>query len=544
MEGADFLTGHRGSLCSVLSDWAMLDPDRPFCEEARTIVTYGEFNATVNRVALSLQRLGFGLGDAVAVLMPNCRDYLIAMLATHRIGAIHVPVNTYYTNEEITFQLQDGRVKGLIVNAEWSTRVNTIRLNCPHLKTIIIREGTNSIGPSWNDLVATNNQTLRPAKVRADDLATVMYSSGTTDRPKGIMFSHGNLVVAAHNMISLFGWTPSERFLHYYPMFQGNGAVTSIAPAILSGACLILQPRFSASQFGVELVDKRITFCHVSSTHVRMLMNTPATDADAAHGVRRMLLGLSLEDDEIRAFERRFSTRLCPIYGLTEVPGLVTATTPGELRKPATAGRARRGLTLRVLDEGGKILGPGEMGELVVHGDHRHDLTLGYLGDQIRTEESYRHGWLYTGDLGAIDEDGFFSFSGRKKDVIKRSGFSISPAEIERVIRELGLVADCAVVAAPDRIRGEAIVAFIVLRNPTKDVVEQVYSHCRDKLAEYKVPQVVEVVSDLPHNFLGKVDRVALRNRALKFAVYTDHRTPLGGPDLPKSETSDPGAVG
>ena len=267
--------------------------------------------------------------------------------------------------------------------------------------------------------------------------------------------------------------------------------------------------RFSASAFGRQLHDLGITYCNINSTHVKMVLASAPTHHDSSHRARRMLLGLSLEKEQREQFERRFRTRLCPTYGMTETLGVVASESPGGPRRDGGAGRVLRGYEVDIRDTENRSLATGEVGRICVRSLQRYALAASYLNNSELTDETFVDGWLLTGDLGYVDDDGFLFCIGRLNDVIKRSGYNVAPAEIERVIGEIVGVKDVAVVSAPDRVREEAIVAFVTAEHEIaeRDILEA----CMNKLAPYKVPQVVKIVDELPLTFIGKIDRTQLR---------------------------------
>ena len=289
-------------------------------------------------------------------------------------------------------------------------------------------------------------------------------------------------------------------------------------------------PRFSASTFGQTLVDNDATYVPLNSTHVKMILQTPETEFDRAHRVRRMMLGLTLSSEDFLAFEQRFNTTLMGTYGLTESLGIVVIGEASGPRRVASAGRIARGYTIRIVDDNGDDVGPGEPGEALVRSEQRHGATLGYFKDPAKTAEVFQDGWLRTGDVVRIDADGFVWFVERKKDMIKRSGFNVAAAEVERVIRTVAGIADVAVVATPDAMREEAIVAFVVPEPGGSVDVEAVFGTCDRELADYKRPQYVEVVDALPLNFLGKIERKKLRERALRYRIDSRAPSPVGAP--------------
>jgi crotonobetaine/carnitine-CoA ligase len=430
-----------------------------------------------------------------------------------RAGATYVPCSTHYTPDELEYQLGHAGVRCVFTDPAAIAVVDTARRACPRVEQVIVVGGEPTPGNrSFDDFCVT-----RPAPhvaLTADDLAMVIYTSGTTDRPKGVALSHGNLVTATHNVATTFGYTPDDRVLHFFPMFHINGGVVTLFPALTTGATVVIVPRFSSSAFGRQLAELDITYCSINATNVKLLLNTPPTPFDGTHRCRRMLLGLSLENELRREFEDRFATRLCGTYGFTEI-GVVTAESPSGVARPGSAGRILRGYVASIVDDDGGEVARGATGELLLASTQRHGLAQGYLHDDEKTREAFRDGWFHTGDVGYIDDDGYFWFVERKKDIIKRAGFNVAPAEVERVIRELPGVLEVAVVGVPDRFREEAVVAYIVAERSAMLAEDDVLAACRAKLASYKVPQLVQFIDEMPVNFLGKIERRRLRERAL-----------------------------
>lgn len=529
----DFLTGSPSILQNVFADHAARHGDRTWCEFEGGVHSYGSIDAQANQLAHALRdEMDIVKGDAVAVCMANCAEYFVAMFAIHRLGGVYVPCSTLYSDDELAYQLEHADVRAVITD---SANLELVRRAKPAAATVraVVVLGNASVGDdsvSFADVLAGRSSSMpaEAAAVTADDVAMLMYTSGTTDRPKGVMFNQGNLTSAAHTTAHHFRWTAADRYLHYFPLYHANGGLIGVGPAILAGATVVMIPKFSASTFGQSLVEHDATFVPVNSTHVKMILRNPETEHDRAHRAKRMMLGLSLTPTEFTAFEERFQTTLMGTYGLTESLGICVIGEPVGPRSIGSAGRVVRGYTMRVLDEEGNEVGPGEPGEAVVRAHQRHGLAMGYFKDPDKTEEVFGDGELRTGDVVRIDADGYVWFVERKKDMIKRSGFNVAAAEVERVIRTVPGVADVAVVSTPDVMRDEAIVAFVVAEPDTAVDTEEVFARCDAELADYKRPQYVELLDGLPLNFLGKVERKRLREMALKYRIESLEPAPVG----------------
>ena len=342
-----------------------------------------------------------------------------------------------------------------------------------------------------------------------------MYTSGTTARPKGVIFTHGNELFASQGIANAFTYTRRERLLHYFPLYHVNGGLALLGPIILHGATMVMQPKFSASQFSRMLVEHGITMAAMNATHVKMLLNQPPSAYDAAHHVYRAQFALPLDLERREAFSGRFGgITLVEAYGLTEGMGICMASPIDAGWKPGSAGLPLPGYGLRLIDDAGREVATGEPGQVLLACHSRHGLTQGYFQDPEASAALLRDGWLYTGDVGVLDEDGYFTFLERAKDMIKRSGFNVAAAEVERVLLSDASVREAAVVGIPDDMREEAIVAFVVAHDGTRIEPDALRATCAAELANYKVPEHIVTLDALPENFLGKVEKKLLREMA------------------------------
>lgn len=452
------------------------------------------------------------------------------MFAIYRLGAIYVPCSTLYAEDELAYQFSHADVKAVVTSSNYEALASGALARSGLARTIIVcDEAVLADSLSFSELCEGQTPTMpiEADSVSVDDPAMVLYTSGTTERPRGVVFSHGNLMTAGLTAVRHFRWCEDDRYLSYLPLFHGNGGIYGVVPAIIAGASLAIVPRFSASGFGEMLVNEGATYVAVNSTHIRMIMRNPVTPFDRTHRVRRMMLGLTLSPEDWVSFEERFQTRLIGSYGLTESLGLnIVGDTVGP-RRIGAAGRIIRGYSIRLIGDDGEPVSAGEPGEAILRSHQRHGLAQGYFRDPDRTADVFGD-WLHTGDVLRVDPDGYIWYVSRRKDMIKRSGFNVAGAEVERVILDINGVNDVAVVGTPDVVREEAIVAFVVVDKSVVLTEDEVFSHCDDCLAEYKRPQFVEFVDQLPVNFLGKIDRRALRERALKYRIESEERAPVG----------------
>ena len=513
----DYLDDPGRLLDGVIRQRAAELGDKAFCEFGAMKVTFAEFDRRVEQVARGLLALGLEPGAAVCAFMNNAPELLYLMFGVHRAGGVYVPCSPHSALNEVAYQVEHSGARVIVVDGETAEVGCAIAAGCG--ADTVVATGTEAVAGalSFADLIGQAGSMSGPLpELSPNEVCTVMYTSGTTSRPKGVMLTHGNHAAAAANLVAAYDWHHTDRFLHFFPMYHANGGMVTVFPALVAGATLVMLEKFSASRFPEQLVEHDITFTAVNSTNCRILLSSPPRDAERAHRVRRMVLGLTLDSETTEEFERRFRTRLCQSYGLTEGNCISLAVAPLAPRRPGSSGSVLRGYRAKVTDGHGTELPPGEDGELWITSVQRHGLANGYLGAPELTEKMFVGGWLHTGDQGHFDETGTFWYTGRVTDMIKRSGYNVSPAEVERVISGISGVAGVAVVSTPDAVYDEAIVAFVEVTDGSEVTSDQVLERCQENLSAYKLPQRVELVPELPTTFVGKLDRAALREWASK----------------------------
>jgi crotonobetaine/carnitine-CoA ligase len=505
------------TLVRAIESNAALRPQHVFIEYGAMHITHAAFAAAVRRVANGLLKAGIGAGQRVLALLPNCPEYLVVRFAVQRIGAVFVTCSSLYVDDEIRYQLEASGAVLAISDVESAARVRAIAAQVATVSEVLLvdagRMDASSIGVNgW--LSSCSDQLSLPFP-DVDALSMLMYTSGTTARPKGVMFTHGNEMFSSIGIANAFAYTRFERLLHYFPLYHINGGLALLGPLILRGATMVMVPKFSASGFSRALVEQGITMAAMNATHIKMLLNQPASAFDAAHKVYRAQFALPLDLERRQEFSTRFGgITLVEAYGLTEGMGICIASPIDALWKPGSAGLPFPGYGIKLIDEHGAEVATGEPGQLLLQCQSRHGLTQGYFEDKDASAQLLRDGWLHTGDVGQLDEDGYFYFLERQKDMIKRSGFNVAAAEVERVLLSHASVREAAVVGIPDDMREEAIVAFVVAASGARSDAEQLRAHCATQLAPYKVPEHVVTLDAMPENFLGKVEKKLLREMA------------------------------
>ena len=500
------------TLKELLHDRVHESPDSAFLLYHDRRLTYADFGREVHRVAQGLLRLGVKKGDRIALLLPNCPEFLFAVFAAAEIGAIFVPVNTALTPEEAGYVVDHSESALLITAKSFLPLVAEIRGKCPHLRYVIALEEEK--GPEvieWDELLFRSPPTEPKISVAAGEIASITYTSGTTGKPKGVMLTQLAYAFAPEKRAQALGWNEKERAYVVLPLFHVNALCHTTIAMLSVGGSVVLREKFSATHFWEEVREYQVTTASLMRTIPNILLNLPEKPDDAKNPLR---LAVSLLPPEIHLrFEERFDAVVVPTYSLTE--DMLSAVGPLDKSKRKlgscglpTAAEVHR---LRILDDAGKECPPGKLGEITKQSP---TVMQGYYRNPKATAEALKEGWLYTGDLGYLDEDGFLYFIDRKKDVIKRGDENISSEEVEQVLNSHPLVVESAVISVPDPIRQEEVKALIVLKPPaTPEALppEEIWALCSRQLAAFKVPRYLEYRAGLPKTPSSKIQKGILR---------------------------------
>ncbi|MFB7598173.1 long-chain fatty acid--CoA ligase, partial [Streptomyces sp. NPDC056160] len=499
------------SAAHVLGDSARLRPGATALVADGARVPYGALWQDALRYAAALHRQGVGPGDRLALLLSNTAEFPKAYYGALAAGATVVPVNALLKTAEITYILRHSGARALVCEgallAEGEQAAKAARV--PLLT--VAAPGPAPAGPSALDVLAAGTPPLDAAVPRAPgDIAVVLYTSGTTGRPKGVMISHFNLVMNIDTtMLAPFAMRPQDVVLGALPLFHTFGQVCAMGTCFRAGATLVLMRRFSAEGALALMTAERCTvLMGVPTMYVALLQ--AVRDSPARPRPDRAYSGGSALPVQVLAdFEAAFG---CPVYegyGLTEASPCVAYNQPGLPRRPGTVGHPIRGVEVRIARPGTadrvEALPAGQRGEIVVRG---HNVMAGYLDDPGATGAALVDGWLRTGDLGVLDADGRLTVVDRTKDLIVRGGYNVYPREVEELLATHPAVAQCAVVGVPDARLGQEVCAVVVRRPgraPDGRLAEEIIAWSRERIAAYKYPRRVEFVGALPLGPSGKV---------------------------------------
>ncbi len=490
-------------------------------------MTYAELAEATSRGARALIASGIQPGDRVSIWGPNTTEWAIAALAIYRCGAVLVPLNTRFKAAEAAYILGRADVKLLFTVTDFlaTNYVELLRsVERPSsLQEIVVLRGAPAAGAlTWDEFNARAEQATaaeveaREAALEPDDLSDVLFTSGTTGKPKGAMLTHSASIRAYHAWSDVVGLREGDRYLIVNPFFHSFGLKAGILASILTGATIVPHAVFDVDTVMQRVAEEKISMLPGPPTVYQSILDHPRVGEFDMSSLRLSVTGAAAVPVEMinrmRA-ELGFET-IVTGYGLTECTGIATMCRHDDdpVIISTTCGRAIPGTEVRVVDDKGEPLAPGEPGEVVIRG---YNVMRGFIHDADASAEAIDPGgWLHTGDIGVMDAQGNLRITDRMKDMFIVGGFNAYPAEIEGMMLEHEGISQVAVVGVPDERMGEVGMAFIVPRPGAEIVESDVISWCRERMANYKCPRRVEVVDALPLNASGKVLKFELRERA------------------------------
>ncbi|MPY40276.1 ATP-dependent acyl-CoA ligase [Streptomyces phyllanthi] len=512
--GADTVSG-------VLSSQASIRGDAPFLVFEREpgvveTTSWAEQEVRARRTATALANLGISAGTRFGVHLANCPEFYDIWFAAAHLGAVMVPTNPLSTAAELRYLLGHSGCRTVLTQ--------------PGLVPTVREAGADQVVDVTTDWTGDVTGRTGPPNAAPGDVLGVLYTSGTTSRPKGVQITHAAYLAVGDAVAGHVRLRPDDRFLVVLPLFHGNAQYYCSMPVLVTGASIALTPRFSAGRWPEQAAELGATLASLFAAPIRMILakrgngegnSSATTDGEstadvspAGHSLRATLFAQNVSPDQAAEFERRFRTPLVQLYGMTETVIPPTVNPLYGPRNPLSIGRPLPGTRLRIVDPDGADVAPGEPGRLLVGGEPGLTLMSGYLDDPEATAAALADGWLHTGDVVRTDADGFLYFVDRAKDMIKRSGENVACGEIERVVDRIEGVLESAAVGVPDAMLDEAIHVYVVPRPDAHVDPAEVIAHCREELAKFKVPDAVYVVPELPRTSVGKIQKHLLRHPA------------------------------
>lgn len=477
--------------------------------------SFAEFKKEVDRVADVLTGLGVNKGDLVGVMLPNTLLFPVTTYACFSIGAVMIPVNITYRSEDARYVLNYSELGTLVTTTElYNSTIAPIRESCPHLKQVLVDGDTGLDDPNvfpLKKLVKTDPAAPPAFEIKATDLATILFTSGTTGYPKGCMHDQTYWLYLAKKVVNYAGLTADDVLLTAQPFYYMDPQWNLVA-CFMSGAKLILMKRFSPTRFWEHLVNYKVTWCNAIMAN--LLHQTMPPDIKEKHSLRLMactIIPTALHQD----LEDKTGVVWRANFGMTETGcDLLVPIEAEHLVGSGCIGRAVWGREVRVVDENDQDVEPGQPGEMLLRGK---GIMQGYYKNREATDEAFRGGWFHTGDLVTMDQDGWVYFKGRKKDMVRRSGENISTLEVENILVSHPKVKDAAVLAVPDDVRGEEVKAYIIPADgESAETIppQELTNYCSERLAPFKVPRYFEYVDDMPRTSASeKVEKYKLKEQ-------------------------------
>lgn len=469
-----------------------------------------ELRQGARRLASALRQLGVEHGDRVIIQMPNCPEVLQSFGAVYAIGAVVVPINFLVGDDETAFIYQDSGAKTIISSMQFWPKIEACRKQAPAIKNIILIDKDVPPGTiSYHALVQEHDELPKIAETRDDDLAALIYTAGTTGRPKGVMHTHASLYANGRLQNETHKLPPGITTVGILPLCHSYGIASLIHASFVGGGKIVLLGSFDIDAI-FSAIEKYQAYimAAVPTMYIYMLLHPEPEKYDLS-SVKYWISGsapLTLETQS--RFKERFGYEIIEGWGLTEA-GANNSCNPFEGRKKiGSIGLPTQGTLMKVVDDEGREVPIGKEGEIIISGPM---LMKGYWNRPQETAEVLKDGWLYTGDIGYQDEDGYFFITERKKDLIIKGGENIAPREIEEVIFSHPKVSEAAVIGVKDEIYGEEIKACVVLKPGERATEEEIISHCEKKLKHFKSPKYVVFLNALPKSLVGKVLKKELR---------------------------------
>ena len=471
--------------------------------------SYHALNNDANRAANALRGLGVGRGDRVALFLPNIPAFVVAYLGALKLGAVVVSLNAMLKQPEVAFALNDCGAAVVITTAELRPQVPDGQQVPWH---IIVAEGPPGDDTAWARLLDQASPTAQAVRLPSNAPAAIVYTSGTTGVPKGATLSHGNVHACMVAKKHYCGTHGADRLLLFLPLFHCFGQNAILNNALHAGATLVLQRRFHAASVVESVVRHRVSMLFgVPTVFIKLLEM-----GDLRHALDSVryffAAGASMPTEIAARWRALYGLPIYEGYGLTETSPFACYNHVRQYQS-GSIGMPIDGVDMQIVDPDGCPVAVGERGEIVIRGPN---VMLGYWNRAAETAAALRQGWFHSGDIGTVDEQGYFYIVDRLKDMINVSGFKVYPAEVEQALYQHPAVAEAAVYGQPDATQGEVVKANVRLRAGRPDSADDIIAFCRARIAAFKVPRTIEFVDAIPKNATGKVLRRVLRDQAAR----------------------------
>ncbi|HTT95687.1 MAG TPA: long-chain fatty acid--CoA ligase [Solirubrobacterales bacterium] len=485
------------NLASIVTESAARDAAAPAIRLGDRTLSYGELEDGAARVATLLRERGLEPGDRIGLMLPNVPEFPVLYYGILRAGGVVVPMNVLLKRREIAFYLEDSGAKLLLA---WHGFVDEARAGAEDAGAGLVEVEPESLAA----VLAGLEPAADVAAVDAEDTAVILYTSGTTGKPKGAALAHRNLdqnsEIAARTTLLV---DAGDVVLGALPLFHSFGQTVAMNASMRNGACLTLVPKFDPGEALATMERDGVTHFYGVPTMFGALLHHPDREKFDTSALRICMTGgASMPIEVLHGFEEAFGTELMEGYGLSETSPVACSGHPEQVRKPGSIGTPIEKVEMRIVDENDQEVPQGEVGEIAIRG---HNIMKGYWERPEATAEAIRDGWFHSGDLGREDEDGYFFVVDRKKDMIIRGGYNVYPREVEELLYEHPAIREAAVLGVPHPEWGEEVGAAVVLEPGEEVAGEEISAWVRERIAAYKYPRVVWFLEELPKGPTGKI---------------------------------------
>ena len=518
------------NLAVILKESAAERPEKPALIMGPTVLSYTQLDALSGQVASSLRRSGVQVGDKVGLMLPNVPQFVIAYFGILKAGAVVVPMNVLLKAPELAFLLGDSEARALVTWQDVAREAITGAADLGEIDTYVVSAtGSEPIAEGSREFreLLQGDPGFEMESTSAEDTAVILYTSGTTGRPKGAELTHFNLFMNCHILGQLFGAQPEDVQIAVLPLFHSYGQSVVMNTTIHYGGTITMVPRFDPVAAMEAIHRDRVTlFQGVPTMYLALLHHPELANYDLSSMRMGGAGGASMPGEVMTAFENTFGITILEGYGLSETSPTVSFNRSAEQRRFLSIGKPLWGIEMRIVDEQHQQLPPGSdnVGEIVIRG---HAVMKGYYKNPQATAEVMKGGWFHSGDMGYVDEDGYFFIVDRKKEMIIRGGYNVYPREIEEILYGHPAVGEAAVIGIPHDQYGEEVGAAVALKPGARATPEELREYVKERVAAYKYPRHIWFVEELPIGATGKTLKrqikppTALSDRAAAHAVHT-----------------------
>jgi len=512
---------HDRVLTNIIEDKARQFPDHVVFQFRDDPLTLGEFNERINKAANGFLSMGVKHGDKVALMLPNSPEFLYTWFALNKIGAVEVPINVALKGEGLAYQMIQSDCVSLVADLQYLDRLEGVAGDLEDIRSIAYTDWTSSgqAMPKWAGFehmgfgeLMDHSSDSPGVNVHYSDLATILYTSGTTGVSKGVMFSHHYWYDIWAESVSYSRYTEDDILYTGLPFFHGNAQGITIGPAILADAKAVIVDRFSASRLWDDCRRWNCTEANYIGGIIPILLKQEAREDDADNPIR-LMVGAAAPQDEWHAFQDRFNTKILEVYGMTECYCCLVS--PYDEPRAGACGKTITGWDVRIVDDDDNECEPGKLGEFLARSNKMFVGTDGYYNKPEATLELFKNGWIHTGDLGRMDEDGYFFFVDRKKQAIRRRGENISSFEVESVVSAHEAVLESCVVGVPSELGEEEVKAVVVLKEGQQVTEEELIRWCEPRMAYFAIPRYIAIRDSMPKTPSERVEKFKLKKEGI-----------------------------